>query len=185
MAIETTMMSISRIPDLVINSGPDWVSLGGTLLTALAVIVGAVVTNKNFKHTVARQEAVSKSSSEELILQSKAETLAKNRQDWINSLRSSVSSFIASATELYSVNLILLTPTGIEPITSADTIEAASLHRNIISRHAAVKGEARRYLAQIELHLNLKEEESRNLVKTAKDLFHSADNHGHIYLFRF
>jgi hypothetical protein len=182
MAIETTMLTIHRVPELVINSGTDWVALGGTLLTALAVVVGAVVTNKNFKHTVQSQERMSLKNSEDLMFQSKAEALSKNRQEWINSLRTSVSSFIASATELYSVNIILRTPTGIIPDTEDREIQAATLHREIISKHAATKGEARRYLALIELHLNLKEDESIKMVKIAKDLYQSADNEGNIFL---
>lgn len=182
MAIETTMLTINRIPELVVNSGPDWITLGATLLTAIAVVVGGIVTVKNFRHTVERQEAVAKASSEDLVLQSKAEALAKNRQEWINSLRSSISSFIASAMELYSVNLILQTPTGIVQETSNDTIEAANLHRSILSKHAAVKGQARRYLAHIELHLNLNEYDSVELVKIARDLYQASDNQGNVYL---
>lgn len=182
MAFDAMMLGVYKIPEIVVNSGTDWVALAGVLLTATIVVLGTWATNKNFKTTMAAQEALAEKNAARQLDHSKSEAVARNRQEWINNLRSAISSFTAACFELYSVNIILRTPTGIAALAPEDIIASATLHREAVSRHAAVKGAARKYLSEIQLSINPAEEQSAELVRVAQNMYQGADNEGNIFI---
>lgn len=181
MGIDTTMLSIYRIPDIKVDAGTDWIALAGIILTAFTVVVGAWATNRNFKNTIRSQERLAGENALALEVRSKAEALARNRQDWINKFRIAISDFLAAAMELQVINIIMMTSDGMGGLSSEEAIEKARLRREVISRHSAKKGDARRYMAQIELYINPAELNSKRLIETIKAAYHAADNSGNLF----
>ncbi|RJG10970.1 hypothetical protein D3879_14930 [Pseudomonas cavernicola] len=88
MGIENSIITINRVPELraLIDTGTDWLTLGGFLLTVVVFALGTWATIYNFKKTILSQEKVSK-----------ANALKVSRQDWINELRDTCSEFISAA----------------------------------------------------------------------------------------
>lgn len=86
-AIENVMMTLNRIPDIkaVIDSGTDWKILASFGVTALVVILGAIVTIYTFRKTVASQEKTTRSLA-----------IKDSRQAWINELRAACSEYVAA-----------------------------------------------------------------------------------------
>lgn len=182
MAYDAMMLGVYRVPEITVNTGTDWVVLAGTLLTACIVILGTWTTVKNFGTTIKAQEELAEKNAARQLLHSKAEAVSKNRQEWINNLRSAISSFTSACFELYSVNIIIQGQTSILGLSPEEIVAKEQLHREIISRHAAVKGQARRYLSEIELFINPAEDQSAGLVVIARNMYQAADGEGNIFL---
>lgn len=96
MAFDAMMLGVYRIPEITVNSGTDWVTLFGFLLTSIAVIAGSIVTVWTFKGTVRSQENLAKSVS-----------LKQSRQDWINELRNCCAEYVACVMALQSQRINL------------------------------------------------------------------------------
>lgn len=182
MAFDAMMLGVYKVPEITVNSGTDWVVLAGTVLTAFIVALGTWTTIRNFNTTTKAQEDLAEKNAHRQLLHSKAEAVSRNRQEWINNLRSAISSFTAACFELYSVNIIMQTPTGIVALSVEETLSTVRLHREIVAKHASIKGEARRYLSEIQLFINPTEAPSAQLVITAINMYQAADSQGNIYL---
>lgn len=85
MAFDAMMLGVYKIPEITVNSGTDWVTLFGFLLTAIAVIAGSMVTVWTFRKTVHSQEELAKKVS-----------LKQSRQEWINTLRDCCAKYVAT-----------------------------------------------------------------------------------------
>ncbi|KQB52756.1 hypothetical protein AQS70_03400 [Pseudomonas endophytica] len=172
--METMMLGVYKIPEITINSGIDWLGICGIVLTALIVVLGTWTTIKNFKNTTLSQEAVAEATSNRQFVHIKAENVAKNRQEWINGLRSEISNFISACFDVRSVYLNQSRPTGLVPELFEDFVTVENLERELKSKLIAAQGEARRCLSLIELYINPEEQASIDLVKTAQEIFHRA-----------
>lgn len=84
MTVDAMMLGVYKVPEITVNSGTDWVTLFGFLLTAIAVIAGSMVTVWTFKKTVRSQEELAKKVA-----------LKQSRQEWINELRECCSKYVA------------------------------------------------------------------------------------------
>lgn len=56
MAIENSIVTIHRIPEITISSGMDWISVASFLITAVIVVVSARATIKGHEKTVSSQQ---------------------------------------------------------------------------------------------------------------------------------
>jgi hypothetical protein len=182
MAFDAMMLGVYKIPEITVNTGTDWVTFAGTILTVLVVFLGTWTTNKNFKTTTKAQESLAQKNADRQFVQTKAEAVSRNRQEWINSLRVAISNFTGACFELRSINIVLSGPSGLSALTSDEAIAAATLHREIVSRHLAKKGEARRYLSEIELLINPTEQASSDMVEIARNMYQGADSEGNIFI---
>ncbi len=86
--------------NIVLTSSVDWVSLGGILLTALVVIGTTIFTIYHLKKTLNLQEKLTENRNQIEKEKSREEIISKNRQAWINSLRESISKYIAALTRV-------------------------------------------------------------------------------------
>jgi hypothetical protein len=182
MAFDAMMLGVYKIPEITVNSGTDWVVLAGTLLTAFIVILGTWTTNKNFTTTTRAQEDLAESDAQHQLKRSKAEAVSRNRQEWINNVRTAISNFTAACFELRSLTIVLQGPIGLSALTSEEAIASATLHRDLLSRHAAKKGQAQRFLSEIQLFLNPAEQESADLINIAKNMYQGADTNANIFI---
>lgn len=165
MAIENSIVTIHRVPDLVIQSGPDWTAICGFILTAVVVAVGAWATIKSHEKTIGSQEKISA-----------VNFLKASRQVWINDLRDTCSEFIASAMNvqrLKNANAAQATFHGTLPAE-----EFARIHSKWVSDHIESMKETKRLKAKIELLLNPDEADSKELMKAVIDALNNCNNEG-------
>jgi hypothetical protein len=182
MALDAMMLGVYKIPEITVDTGTDWVTFAGTILTVLVVFLGTWTTNKNFKTTTKAQERLAQQHAHHQLIQTKAEAVSKNRQEWINSLRVAISNFTGACFELRSIDMVLCGPSSLSAVTPEEAIAAATLHREIVSKHFAKKGEARKYLSEIELLINPTEQASSDMVEVARNMYQGADNEGNIFI---
>lgn len=89
MTIENVMLTLNRVPEIVLNTGTDYKILAGFALTALAVIAGSWATTYTFKKTVASQESIATVGA-----------IRTSRQAWINELRDSCANHVAAVLQI-------------------------------------------------------------------------------------
>ena len=175
MWVDTSVLYIDHLPEVSLNAGTDWVALCGIILTAIIVILGSWVTVRNFKIATEAQKNIAADNLKQSREQGKAEAVAQNRQEWINNLRSAISSFVASCLEIYLVDMSKA---------SAESMSLFAEHQdNIIRqnisdltlRRTMAKCEAVRWKSQIELYINPNEKESSEMVALAGELLKCAD----------
>ena len=104
--MDSMMLWFYSIPEIKLSTGTDWLALAGVLLTAGIVAIGAWTTMKNFKATTDSQERIAERDAAGQLEQSKAQNVAKNRQEWINNLRLAVSEFISACYEIRALKKI-------------------------------------------------------------------------------
>lgn len=167
MTFDSMMLGVYTIPEIKLNSGTDWVALSGILLTAVIVAIGAWTTIKNFRATTDSQERIAERHAAEQLEHSKAQNVARNRQEWINSLRMAVSDFIAACFEIRAIKKISLKNYTIKPELFEDQMDLERHELEIQSKLIRAEGEAKKQLALIELYINPDESDSRELVRMA------------------
>jgi hypothetical protein len=168
------MLWFYSIPEIKLNSGTDWVALSGILLTAAIVAIGAWTTIKNFRATTDSQERIAERNALEQLEHSKAQNVAKNRQEWINSLRTAVSEFIAACFEIRAVKKLSLRNYEMEPKSFEDQMGLEKHELEIQSKLIRAEGEAKKQLSLIELYINPGEYASRELVRMAHVFYDNA-----------
>lgn len=89
MTIENVMLTLNRVPEIVLNTGTDYKILAGFGLTALAVVAGSWATAYTFKKTVATQESIATAGA-----------IRTSRQAWINELRDSCANHVAAVLQI-------------------------------------------------------------------------------------
>lgn len=175
MWVDTSVLYVNHLPEIRLDAGTDWVALGGIVLTAVIVILGSWVTIRNFRIATEAQKNIAADNLEQFREQGKAEAVAKNRQEWINSLRSAISTFVASCFEIY---LIDISKTAAEVKSKSAEVGDNTVIQSISDltvRRTIAKCEAVRWMSQIELYINPNEEESIAMVALAKQLLKHAD----------
>lgn len=178
MTVDAMMLGVYRIPEIKVDSGTDWLGLAGIILTAFIVVLGTWTTVRNFKITTDSQEKISKDSADKQLERSKAENVAKNRQEWINGLRLTISNFIASCFEVRSLHVLNQRRTKLNPETFDDLMAVEHRDRELRAKIVSANGEARRYLSLIELYINPEESDSQYLVRISQEICNRAADEG-------
>ncbi|HEE9760123.1 TPA: hypothetical protein R8F97_000992 [Pseudomonas putida] len=172
--MDAMMLWLYSIPEIKLNTGTDWLALAGVILTGAIVAIGAWTTIKNFKATTDSQERIAERNAAENLEHSKAQNVAKNRQEWINSLRLAISEFIAACYEIRALKKISQKNYKLEPACFEDEMDLERHELEIQSKLVRAEGEAKKQLALVELYINPGEHDSRELVRMAHIFLESA-----------
>lgn len=172
--MDAMMLWFYSIPEIKLNTGTDWLALAGVILTGVIVAIGAWTTIKNFKATTDSQERIAERNAAEQLDHSKAQNVAKNRQEWINSLRLAVSEFIAACYEIRALKKISQKNYKMKPECFEDEMDLERHELDIQSKLIRAEGEAKKQIALVELYINPSEHESRELVRLAHLFYESA-----------
>lgn len=89
MTIENMMLTIHRVPEIVLNTGTDYKILAGFALTALAVLAGSWATAYTFKKTVVSQGDIATAGA-----------IRSSRQAWINEFRDACANYVAAVLQI-------------------------------------------------------------------------------------
>lgn len=161
MPIENVMMTVNRLPEMraVIDTGTDWVNLGGFLLTVLAVALGSIVTIITFKRTVRSQEGLAR-----------AVAIKDSRQTWINDLRMTCAEYVAAIDVLqYQTDKKKIYQIFVDKVTKEDPSKAAELVASWELESRRVKQAALALKARIELLSNPNEANFKELVELTNE----------------
>ncbi|MCP9337609.1 hypothetical protein [Stutzerimonas xanthomarina] len=154
MAIENSIVTIHRIPEITISSGMDWISVASFLITAVIVVVSARATIKGHEKTVSSQQETAFKHF-----------LKSSRQGWINELRDTCSCFIAAALNVQRLNNVREgQSTHLTKLFSIDPAEHAKAISSWTGDHVAAIAELNRLKAKIQLLLNPQELDAENLM---------------------
>lgn len=88
-----------------LHSDIAWESLVGSLLTAVVVIISVIISFRGIKNTIQSQENIASTSM-------RIEVLSKNRQAWINELRTYCAQFLSMSMKIRSSERVTLTTLG-------------------------------------------------------------------------
>lgn len=176
--MDAMMLWFYSIPEIKLNTGTDWLALAGVVLTGAIVAIGALTTIKNFKASTDSQERIAERNAAEQLEHSKAQNVAKNRQEWINSLRMSVSEFIAACYEIRALRKIAQKNYKMNPENFEDQMDLERHELEIQSRLIRAEGQAKKQLALVELYINPSEDDSRELVRMSQIFYESAGDQG-------
>lgn len=104
MGIENLMMTVNRVPRIELDTGTDWTAVwtavGTSFATIAVVLVTTMYTAYSFRKTIRAQKELAEAQEASRIAHSKAEAVARSRQEWINSFRDVVASFITAGEDL-------------------------------------------------------------------------------------
>lgn len=168
MWVDTSVLYVDRLPKIRLDSGTDWVALSGFLLTAVIVVLGTWATIHTYRKTLKSQEAISR-----------AVALASNRQEWINTLRSTCSDYVAAVMTVQRLNnmsegrlshLTSLNDTAPDEV-SRQTHEWSNNHVSAINSALALR-------AKIKLMLNPAEAKVKLLLSHVENAFKDCDQTG-------
>ncbi len=95
MWVDTSVLYVDHLPKIHIDSGTDWITLFGFMLTAIAVVAGSMVTVWTFRKTTRSQEELARKVA-----------VKQSRQDWISELRNSCSNYVAAVMVLKAHNCL-------------------------------------------------------------------------------
>jgi hypothetical protein len=170
------MVTLHRVPEIkaVVDTGTDLVTLFGFVLTAIAVVVGALYNSHTFKASVESQERVAEGSTRSLREQGRAEAIAISRQQWINSLRDEISHFLSLGYDVRTLAQFINDTSWLEGGAAEQSEKKHELYRLRYSDFSEKVARARFHFAKIELFLNPKEPESAELIKILSEYINAA-----------
>jgi len=163
MAIDNLMVTLNRLPPLRVDTGTDWVTLFGFLVTVIAVVTAAWYNSYTFKinaHAYRKQ--------------SKSEFLAKSRLEWIALFREHVSAFLAQGEGVYEAAKAMRIEGTLPGLVVNDAV--CPKPREFADQLA----KARLHLAQIELLVSPNSSDSPALVEAMKEYLAAAVQHEEI-----
>jgi len=154
--IENMMLTVHRVPEIVLNTGTDYKILAGFALTALAVLAGSWATAYTFKKTVASQEDIATAGA-----------IRSSRQGWINELRDACANHVAAVTQISDLRTqraqwleeknVQMTPLGAYQFFEKE-------NPNWAGYSSVAVHQARMLRAKVELMLNPDEQETVDLL---------------------
>lgn len=167
MSIENLVVTLNRVPkiDATVSSGVDWVAICSFFATIAVVIAGAIYNAYVLKRTLSTQKTIAEASVRNMRELSKAEAVARSRQEWINSLRSDIASFLAVGNDLRAVSEKLLNPSPVVAGTQEHVLRAQDLYDRLYSELSSSLTTARLHFAKVQLYTNPTEEETISLIK--------------------
>ncbi|RTW26573.1 hypothetical protein DZA01_02165 [Pseudomonas aeruginosa] len=166
----TSVVYLEQVPKIEIDSGFDWITVGGFALTILAFVLGTIVTINNFRRTIESQEKIADASS-----------LRSSRQAWINELRDCCASYVAAVLRIHDFkgemvrwqqdNNLLMSELLV--LKRFESENPAWKERSVIAVN-----EARMLRAKVEMFLNPAEPESIELLKAMDLAYDEAGEYG-------
>jgi hypothetical protein len=168
MWVDTSVLYIDHLPEVRIDSGTDWITLFGFLLTAIAVIAGSMVTVWTFRKTVRSQEELARKVS-----------VKQSRQDWINELRNSCSSYVAEILVLKGHQMIHDAHSNVSlKLLEHDPAAAANMQAEWGRERSALRSSAYALRAKIILLSNPREQLFKDLLREVDDAMDKAESDG-------
>lgn len=168
MSIENIMMTIQRVPRIELDTGTDWTAVwtavGTSLATIAVILITTLYTAYSFRKTIKAQKELADAQEASRIAHSKAEAVARSRQDWINSLRDAVASFIATGDDLSASSNKLYNRPHLIPENQADVQHAQDLYDRLYSEFTQSLSTAKLHYAKVQLYTNPAEKETEELI---------------------
>lgn len=164
--IENMMLTIHRVPEIVLKTGTDYKILAGFALTALAVLAGSWATAYTFKKTVVSQEDIATAGA-----------IRSSRQAWINELRDACANYVAAVLQISDLRTqrvqwlaekrVHMTPLGAFQLFEKENPQWAGY--SSVAVH-----QARMLRAKVELMLNPDEQETVDLLASLDEAYEGA-----------
>lgn len=172
----TAQLSVSSTPEVKVTliTSTDVFAVAGIALTACIVIATTVLTIKNFRISTKSQETIATNRDKTELEKAKAETLSRNRQEWINTLRNSIADYISTVLAIEDLFALKM---GLDPNQThltADQIVANG--REWSYKLHLGKTEAQRLKAKICLLTNPAEDQFIKLITLVNELYVAAIN---------
>lgn len=168
MSIENLMMTIHRVPKIELDTGTDWTAVwtavGTSLATIAVVLITTLYTAYSFRKATKAQKELADAQEASRIAHSKAEAVARSRQEWINSLRDAVASFVATGDDLSAASRKLHDRTSVAPETQEDVRYSQDLYDRLYSEFAQRLSTAKLHYAKVQLYTNPIENETEELI---------------------
>ncbi|WP_350012540.1 hypothetical protein [Pseudomonas asiatica] len=168
MGIENLMMTVNRIPKIELDTGTDWTAVwtavGTSFATIAVVLVTTIYTAYSFRKTIRAQKELADAQEASRIAHSKAEAVARSRQEWINSLRDVVASFISTGDDLATASVKLIDNTDQTP-RLAQIMQRADLQNPFYVEYSRILLAAKLQRAKVQLFTNPREKETGELIK--------------------
>ena len=155
--LNTIQLDVSiqkSILEMLQQGKPWYLDLPIVLVTLVMVIVGFLITRQQLNQ-----------NNEQIKDAKRIEVISKNRQDWINTLRSLISDYLGILGALNNIDEFVILKLGLK---SLDAIRDEST-RKTIEKHAILLRELRTVSSKIELLLNPIEEDSKKLIQLLYD----------------
>ena len=182
MGIENLMVTLYRVPEIkaVVDTGTDWVTLFGFLLTAIAVVAGSIYNSSTFQRTISSQEKLAERNALALRYQSKTEALAKSRQEWINTLREEVAGILSVGNDVYTLSQAIVDTSWVQGATVEEFRKNQDIYEAKYAEFSSKLSRARFHFAKIELLVNPNEVESKELLAALNDYVQAAASYSKI-----
>ncbi len=168
MSIENLMMTIHRVPKIELDTGTDWTAIwtaiGTSLATIAVVLITTLYTAYSFRKTMKAQKELADKQEASRIAHSKAEAVARSRQDWINSLRDAVASLISAGDDLASASKNLYERKSVTPQSDQDVQRSQDLYDQLYIDVARSLTTAKLHYSRIQLYTNPTEIETYELL---------------------
>lgn len=168
MSIENLMMTIHRVPKIELDTGTDWTAVwtavGTSLATIAVVLITTLYTAYSFRKTIRAQKELADAQEASRISHSKAESVARSRQDWINSLRDAVASFISTGDDLASASGKLHDRKPVEAENLQDVQRSEDLYDQLYTDFARSLSTAKLHYSRVQLYTNPTEKETDELL---------------------
>ncbi|MBI6749763.1 hypothetical protein [Pseudomonas syringae] len=177
MGIENLMVAVSRVPELVVNTGTDWVAILSSLTAIVAVVAGSMYNAYAFKKTISSQERIADSNFKFLKSQSKGEFLAKSRLEWIAIFREHVAAFLAMGTSVHSVAQYIVDVSWVRGDNPQDFNKSKELYDIRYTEFADKMAQARLHFAQLELLVSRTREDSSILIDAMSEYINAASTY--------
>ncbi|MCE3272234.1 MAG: hypothetical protein K0S57_2631 [Ramlibacter sp.] len=166
-------IAVRELPKLVLDSPTDWLAVLSFLITAIVVLGTTWLTIRNYQKTIDLQDRIAKKSQEIETTKSRVEILSKNRQDWINTLRNTISEYVSVMLSLVQLKeLRRAVQTDFERLGNTGNIEATVEWNYKV--HAA-RTLATQLRVKIRLLSNPREEDFVSLLKAIDQLHDAVD----------
>ncbi|MEX5606867.1 hypothetical protein ABFV58_02430 [Pseudomonas protegens] len=178
MTIENVMLTVNRVPELILNTGTDWVAILSSAAAIVAVVAGSIYNASSFKKTIVSQERIAENNASFQKAQSKSEFLAKSRLDWVAIFREQVAHFLSLGHSVHNVSQYIVDAAW---VVAGDTLKdfdkSKDLYEIRFSDYSDKLAKARLHFAQLELLLSPNDPNSSRLVSAMNDYIQAACNY--------
>lgn len=168
MWVDTSVLYVDHLPKIHIDSGTDWITLFGFMLTAIAVVAGSMVTVWTFRKTVRSQEELARKVA-----------VKQSRQDWINELRNCCSDYVAAIMVLKGHKYMHESHSNLaKTLINHDPVAAANMQAEWGREHSLLRTSVYSLRAKIILLSNPKEDLFKDLLREVDKALDKANEGG-------
>ncbi|MBI6911087.1 hypothetical protein [Pseudomonas palleroniana] len=180
MTIDNVMLTVNRVPEIVLSTGTDWVAILSSMAAIVAVVAGTVYNSKSFKKTVISQEKIAQDNVEFQKEQSRSEFLAKSRLEWIAIFREQVAHFLSLGHNVYNVSEYIVNSDWVTGDTLEEFKKSKELYEIRYAEYTDKLAKARLHFAQLELLLSPNDTNSPLLISAMNSYLDLASQNGRI-----